>query len=64
MLSETKHDSEDQNYHNGSLWRAMQAMRLQPQGELIYHLLDENTKKKITVKDMWIEVCIMHYNYY
>ena len=46
MLSETKHDSEDQNYHNGSLWRAMQAMRLQPQGELIYHLLDENTKKK------------------
>ena len=60
MLSETKHDTEDQpDHHNGRLWRAMQAMRLQPQGESIHCLLDENTKKRITVKDMWIEVCMI-----
>ena len=55
MLSET--GDGDQNHHNGHLWRAMQAMKLQPQGETVYDLLDPGVKQRISVEDMWIEVC-------
>ena len=58
MFSETSHDTGDQHYHNGRLWRAMQALRRQPRGETIHDLLDENTKPRIAIKDMWIEVVI------
>jgi hypothetical protein len=68
MLSDTRADHGDQrpdpipgtyaqNHHNGHLWRAMQAMRRQPQGETIHDLLDRDVKQRINVKDMWIEVC-------
>lgn len=53
-VSETR--AGDQNHHNGYLWRAMQAMRRQPQGETIHALLDDNAKERIAVKDMWVEV--------
>ena len=66
MLSETGTTHEDQrsdpiagaqNHHNGHLWRAMQAMKLQPQGETVYDLLDHDAKQRITINDIWIEVC-------
>ena len=46
-----------QKHHNGHLWRAMQAMKLQPQGETIYDLLDHDAKQRIKINDIWIEVC-------
>ena len=55
MLSET--GAGDQKHHNGHLWRAMQAMKLQPQGETIYDLLDHDAKQRIKINDIWIEVC-------
>ena len=69
MLSETRAGDQRsdlitagaQNHHNGRLWRAMQAMRRQPQGETIHDLLDHDAKQRITVKDMWIEVCDNYY---
>ena len=50
-------DAENHGHHNGRLWRAMQSMKRQPQGESIYALLDETTKARIAVSDLWIEVC-------
>ena len=52
-------DSHHPNDHppNGRLWRAMEAMKLQPGGESIHVLLDETTKTRITVNDLWVEVC-------
>ena len=42
---------------NGKLWRAMEAMKLQPGGESIHVLLDETTKTRISISDLWVEVC-------
>ena len=42
---------------NGRLWRAMEAMQLQPGGESIHALLDETTKNRISISDLWVEVC-------
>lgn len=52
MVSEGRDDRQ----HNGRLWRAMQSMKIQPQGESIHALLDEVTKRRISVGDLWIEV--------
>ena len=48
--------SGDGHQHNERLWRAMQSMKIQPQGESIHALLDEVTKRRIDVGDLWIEV--------
>lgn len=45
--------------HNGRLWKAMNALKVQPQGESIHLLLDEVTKNRITVEDLWVEVCTL-----
>ena len=50
---------EDQNDSNDSLWRVMEAMRLQPHCELVHSFVDGNAKKRINIKDMWIEVRIL-----
>ena len=43
---------------NGRLWRATEAMKLQPGGESIHTLLpDETTKRRIGISDLWVEVC-------
>ena len=46
----------DNHHHNGHLWRAMQSMKRQPQGESIHALLDEVAKERIAVRNLWIEV--------
>ena len=46
----------DNYHHNGRLWRAMQSMKRQPQGESIHALLDEVAKQRIAVTNLWIEV--------
>ena len=46
---------------NARLWRAMEAMQLQPGGESIHALLDETIKNRITVRDLWVEVCWTYY---
>ena len=45
------------HHHNGHLWRAVNTMKVKSQGELIYTLLEEGTKQKITLNNLWIEVC-------
>ena len=45
------------HHHNGHLWRVVNTMKVKSQGELIYALLDEGTKQRITLNNLWIEVC-------
>ena len=42
---------------NSQLWRAMEAMQLQPGGKSIHALLDGTTKNRIAIHDLWVEVC-------
>ena len=45
------------HHHNGHLWKAIRTMKVKYQGESIYALLDEDTKQRITINNLWIEVC-------
>ena len=46
------------HHHNGHLWSAVNTMKVRSQGESIYTLLDEGTKQRITLNNLWIEVSI------
>lgn len=57
MLLMTGHEPEaGDQHHNGRLWRAMQSLKCQPQGESIYALLGAEIRRRIAVQDLWIEV--------
>ena len=45
------------HHHNGHLWKAIRTMKVKYQGEPFFALLDEDTKQRITVDNLWIEVC-------